>query len=329
MTEHNEHKSFNGDEIPCQEISDPAVLSRNPVISVHMITYNHEPYIAQAIEGMLMQETDFPIELIIGEDCSTDRTREIILDYQKKHPQIIRVIMSEINIGAMPNLIRVAKACRGKYVAICEGDDYWTDPYKLQKQVDFLQANPDFSLCFHDALILWEGKSYPPRYFCSKDQKEISTIEDVIGEWFIPSASMVIRKKHITPLPEWFQDIYNGDYALHLLLAEKGKIKYCDEVMSVYRKQSGSLSCNPLITTDFVNKSIINLLQYFDKETNNKYHEIIIQRINSIIRKNRKYYLKKNHPYIYHLERPILTIGKIFRDMGLYIISKRIDNDFQ
>ena len=97
MTGHDEKQTFKDDEIPSQEISDPAVLSKNPVVSVKMITYNHEPYIPQAIEGVLMQETNFPIELIIGEDCSTDGTREIIFDYQQKYPDIIRVITSEKN----------------------------------------------------------------------------------------------------------------------------------------------------------------------------------------------------------------------------------------
>ena len=97
MTEHNEHKNFKAGEIPCQKFSDPAVLSKNPLVSGKMITYNHEPYIAQAIEGVLIQETGFPIELVIGEDCLTDGTREIVFDYQRKYPDIIRVVTSEKN----------------------------------------------------------------------------------------------------------------------------------------------------------------------------------------------------------------------------------------
>jgi len=117
-----------------------------PVVSVYMITYNHESYIAQAIEGIMMQQTDFPIELVIGEDCSTDRTREICLEYQDKYPEIIRLLLPEKNIGIYKNSKSTFIECKGKYIAICEGDDYWTDPLKLQKQVYFLETRPDFAL---------------------------------------------------------------------------------------------------------------------------------------------------------------------------------------
>lgn len=115
-----------------------------------MITYNHAPYIAQAIEGVLRQETSFPFELVIGEDCSTDGTREIVFDYQKKYPGIIRVITSDKNVGACKNGFRAQKACRGKYIAYCEGDDYWHHPQKLQKQVDYLESHPECGLVFSD-----------------------------------------------------------------------------------------------------------------------------------------------------------------------------------
>ncbi len=129
------------------ELSE-AVASPDPVVSVHMITYNHAPYIAEAIEGVLRQKTSFPFELVIGEDCSTDGTREIVFDYQKKFPEIIRVITSEKNVGSRKNGLRTAAACRGKYIAFCEGDDYWHNPFKLQKQVDFLEGHPACGLVF-------------------------------------------------------------------------------------------------------------------------------------------------------------------------------------
>ena len=148
MLGREETLTFNLDEVPCQEISDPAVLSQTPVVSVGMITYNHEPYIAQAIEGVLTQETDFPIELVIGEDCSTDRTAEIVGEYQKKHPEIIRIITSDKNVGIKKNGWRTKEACRGKYIAYCEGDDFWHDPRKLQMQVDVMESDPECVLCF-------------------------------------------------------------------------------------------------------------------------------------------------------------------------------------
>lgn len=119
-----------------------------PLVSVKMITYNHAPFIANAIECVLKQKTNFPFELVIGEDCSTDGTREIVFEYQKKYPDIIRVITSEQNVGMKKNGYRTTKACRGKYIAFCEGDDYWHHPEKLQKQVDYLESNEECGLVY-------------------------------------------------------------------------------------------------------------------------------------------------------------------------------------
>ncbi len=148
--------------IPCHETSDAERLCKTPVVSVNMITYNHEPYIRQAIEGVMMQKTDFEFELVIGEDCSTDRTREICFEYQKKHPDKIRVLWSEENLYQHPhpaggNGRRTEAHCRGAFIAFCEGDDYWTDPTKLQRQVDVMRRYPDVSLCVHRYVELNNG----------------------------------------------------------------------------------------------------------------------------------------------------------------------------
>ena len=120
-----------------------------PLVSVCMITYNHAPYIAEAIEGVMMQKCNFQFELIIGEDCSTDDTRTIVLQYKEKFPNKIRLLLREENLGMERNFIETMQATKGKYIALCEGDDYWTDSYKLQKQVDFLEKNPDVGLVAH------------------------------------------------------------------------------------------------------------------------------------------------------------------------------------
>lgn len=133
-------------EIPWYEISDPVVLEKNPVVSVKMITYNHRPYVANAIEGVLRQQSSYPFELVIGEDCSTDGTRDIVLHYQKEYPTHVRVITSDSNVGMVRNGFRTEWACRGKYIAWCEGDDYWHHPLKLQKQVDYLESHPEVGL---------------------------------------------------------------------------------------------------------------------------------------------------------------------------------------
>ena len=297
----------------------------NLLVSIFCPTYNHSNYIEQCLNGIVMQKTNFQFEVIVQDDASTDNSQKIIKEFAEKYNFIVPVLHTK-NIYSKGGDLNeyFFRNASGKYIAICEGDDYWTDPYKLQKQVDFLEANSDFSLCFHDALILWDDKSHPPKYFCTKDQKEVSTIEDVIEKWFIPTASFVFRKEHILPLPEWFSKIYNGDYCLQLLLANRGKIGYIDEVMSVYRRQPGSLSYNPKINREFYEKQMTNLLRYFDNYTDEKYHALILKKINSIIKESKIYFLKKDYPLIYHLKNPLLTFGKILRDVGLYIISKRV-----
>jgi glycosyltransferase involved in cell wall biosynthesis len=119
-----------------------------PLVSVKMITYNHAPFITQAIEGVLKQKTNFPFELVIGEDCSTDGTRDIVVEYKKKYADIIQVLTSDKNVGAKKNSYRALKACRGKYIAFCEGDDYWQHPFKLQKQIDYMENNPECGLVY-------------------------------------------------------------------------------------------------------------------------------------------------------------------------------------
>lgn len=121
----------------------------NLLVSVCMITYNQEDYISEAIEGVLMQKTTFPVQLVIGEDFSTDATRSICAEYQKKYPDSIRLLNNASNLGMIGNLKETILSCTGNYIAFCEGDDYWTDPYKLQKQVDFLEANSEFAFCCH------------------------------------------------------------------------------------------------------------------------------------------------------------------------------------
>ena len=128
-----EVQSVAPEDVPCIETSDAEKLCRHPVVSVVMTTYNHEPYIRQAIEGVMMQQADFEFELIVGEDCSQDKTREICFEYQKKYPNLFRLNLQEQNLGLIDNYKRVISLCRGTYIALIAGDDYWCDAMKLQK----------------------------------------------------------------------------------------------------------------------------------------------------------------------------------------------------
>jgi len=284
--------------------------TNSPLVSVISLVYQHVAFIEKAIESWLMQKTNFDFEIIIGEDNSTDGTRKIVFDYAKKYPDIIRVITSDSNVGMRENSVRAKKASRGKYIALCEGDDYWIDPLKLQKQVDFMEANPDFSLCFHDAIVLMDNKSRQPNYFCTKDQKEITTTEDVIKRWYIPTASMLMKRDHLIESPEWFKNVYNGDWATQLILSTKGKIKYIDDLMSVYRKNEGGLSGGVGKNVEFVNGKKIELLTNFNEFTDKKFDGLIKNRIIELKKDIKDYKDKRKSKLLFWLMHPKRFIKK-------------------
>ena len=213
------------------------------MLSVCLITYNHAAYIREAIEGVLMQKFSFPWELIIADDCSKDDTRKIILEYKEKHPDFIKLIFQEKNVGPMQNWIDLITAPNAKYIAYFEGDDFWTDPYKLQKQVDFLESNSGFSMSFHKVdvrnQIAGLVYSYP------KPSGSILQFKDILFQHYIPSCSLVFVKAHLPiPFPQWFVECKMGDIPMELLLADKGKVKYFEESMGVYRKHGGGITLN-------------------------------------------------------------------------------------
>lgn len=206
-------------------------------VSVCITTYNQDKYIAQAIEGVLIQKITFPIEIIISEDCSTDKTREICIEYQKKYPNKIYLILREKNIGMMRNFIDTVNQCTGKYIAWCEGDDYWTDPLKLQKQVDFLDNHPDYTISSHNINVIHEGTDIPPKEWIGKRKNDTITLEDLLQKGSGgATCSLVFRNKIFGEFPEWYKQQKGGDWTLQILCASKGKMKYFNKVMGVYRK---------------------------------------------------------------------------------------------
>ncbi len=204
--------------------------------SVYMITYNHERFIAQAIDSVLMQQVDFDYEIVIGEDCSTDNTRSIVIDYQNRFPDRIKSLLNEKNLGMMPNFIQTMQACKGQYIAMLEGDDYWTDPHKLQKQVDFLDRHPEFAICSHNVKVKREGSMQSHEWLGAR-HKEVSTLEDLLRNGSGgATCSLVFRNGVFGDYPEWYYTIHGGDWALQVLCASCGKLRYFREVMGVFRR---------------------------------------------------------------------------------------------
>lgn len=211
-------------------------------VSVLIMTYNHERFIAQALDSALTQETSFDYEILVSEDCSTDRTREIVVAYHARYPDRIRLLLSEANVRSNEVVARGFRAARGRYLALLDGDDYWTSPYKLQKQADFLDRHPECALCFHNALVADEDGAQTPRPWTPAGQKPLSTIDDLWRGNFIATCSVMYRLGLVDPIPDWYEAYFPiTDWPLHLLHAEHGPIGYIDEVMGVYRHHSGGL----------------------------------------------------------------------------------------
>jgi glycosyltransferase involved in cell wall biosynthesis len=209
-------------------------------VSVCMITYNQEQYIGQAIESVLAQQTNFPFEIVIGEDCSTDNTRAIVSNLAAGHPDKIRLRLAEQNQGGKRNFVGAFNACRGQYVTILEGDDYFTYSYKLQRQVDALEGRPEWSMCFHPAWCIFEDGEQAPFLLPENWERPEATLLDLFAQNFMATGAVMFRHRLFPALPDWFMDIAVGDWALHILNAAHGNIGFIPEVMSVYRLHSAS-----------------------------------------------------------------------------------------
>ena len=209
-------------------------------LSVVCITYNHEKYIADAIEGFLVQETNFPFEIIIHDDASVDNTQNIILDYARRYPKIIKPICAAENQYSQRNknvLVIAASHAQGKYIAICEGDDYWIDKKKLQIQFDEMQKFPQCNLSYHPFIYHWVNKANSQNVFARNCRRNaIFFTKDVITRKASIQSSSVMIKKHVFEnLPEWFYRASAGDFLLQILASHHAGVLYINKVMSLYR----------------------------------------------------------------------------------------------
>ena len=206
-------------------------------VSVVMNTYMHETFIAEAIKGVLMQQCDYDVEVIIADDCSPDNTK-VVVDSFMNHSNFkwIKYIRHDSNKGMMSNFIWALKQASGKYIALCEGDDYWTDPFKLQKQVDFLEGNESCVMCFHDVRIL-QTSGIIEDDFITNVPKGVKLNQKalVVNSNFIHTPSVMFRNGFLLDMPRGFQFSPVGDYLLYLWLTNFGDIGYLSEFMGVYR----------------------------------------------------------------------------------------------
>jgi glycosyltransferase involved in cell wall biosynthesis len=217
-----------------------------PLLSVCLLTYNQAPYVKEAIDTILVQEVNFAWELIIADDYSTDGTREILLEYKKQHPDLIKLILQNKNKGPEGNWLDLMEYPKSKYVLYTEGDDYFSDPTKLQRQVDFLETHHSFSICFHPVKVIYEDGSRPDEIFPTPKQrfnKDVLELKDLLMNNFIQTNSAMYqwRFTHKNIKDIFPKNISPGDWFLHILHADVGKVGFINRTMSVYRKHPGGL----------------------------------------------------------------------------------------
>lgn len=217
------------------------MTDNKPLVSVCTITYNHADYIRKCIDSVLAQEHDFKIEMIIGEDCSTDETGKIVQDYAQKYPDIIRIVTSENNVGAQPNALRTFSAAKGKYIALIEGDDEWTDTQKLAKQVKILESKPEIVMCYTGCAINDMHNPDSSSYFKEQKPAKILTGAEMLNKTVVPTCTVMYRNV-IKPYPEWFKDVYGGAHFLFYLLGKYGDMYYHDEVTALYNHHYKGMS---------------------------------------------------------------------------------------
>lgn len=308
------------------------MMNKAPLLAIRCLTYNQEHYIRQCLEGFIIQKTTFPFIAIVHDDASTDKTAEIIEEYALKYPDIIKPILEKENQyskhdGSLGRILNNAIPESVKYIAMCEGDDYWTDPLKLQIQVDFLENNPEHTLCFHNAKVIYESEELEQQQrlrfnntFSNIENRDYSGIE-IYENWIIPTASVVFKKEILN------SDIYKtatkrgrfryGDIILFLSCCHYGKIRGFKEIMSVYRRlESG------MVFQDKVNDHTTALLQH-----HSEIPIIFGEKFKSPSRRQKTYvYLSAwiNHKRFLYVIKAFFNYPSFFIKLLLKIIKRNI-----
>ena len=298
-------------------------------VSIFLLTYNQKQFIAQTINSILMQKANFNFQIVIGEDCSTDGTRSICETFAEKYSNKIKLLPAlEKNIGLIANYMRTIKACEGKYIAICDGDDYWIDENKLQKQVSFLEDNPNYSIVYSKLKKLFPDGTF--KESIQRKLKQAGDFDDLVFENVIPSVTVLFKnRQNISAVPTWITNFPYGDWPTYLwILKDGGKIHFMDEITAVYRMHIGvsaqvrKSSSNTLLVNLGILKCIWNDSGFHHKKS------IVLRAIQKLevglmTSYNReKQYLKALKQYIFNLRQETLNF-KLTR-LYLYSIYKSV-----
>lgn len=284
-------------------------MENNILVSVCMVSYNQEAYIKEALDSILTQKTTFKYEVIVSDDCSKDNSLAILRDYESKYSDRLRIVTGDKNLGYPNNQRRSLEKARGKYIALCDSDDYWTDTYKLQKQVDYLEAHPECAICFHNVMHIYDGTTEGRSLVNPLDFPTDLCAEDVITrKWFLPTNSEVFRREYLT-FPSWYDSVLHIDYVLNLLMSFRGGLHYMPDVMAVYRHTNISVNAQHkdgewgymLFHSQTMKMILENVLLLAE----DKYHQLLKNRIEFYELEIAKY--QREQYYEKHL------IAKIFR----------------
>jgi glycosyltransferase involved in cell wall biosynthesis len=206
-------------------------------VSVLVRSFQHERYIARALDGVLEQAGDVELEVVVGDDASTDGTRAVIAEYARAHPELIRTFLPERNLGQGGKTIFAAMLgiARGEYVAVLDGDDYWTSPQKLRRQVNYMEEHRECAMCFHDVLCVYENQDRPAERYSGAGQPADVDLVALLDRCVVAACAPLFRRASIVPLPAWYFQLPWGDWPLYFLAARHGALRYIPEVMGVYR----------------------------------------------------------------------------------------------
>jgi glycosyltransferase involved in cell wall biosynthesis len=261
-----------GNAVEFQEISDRDVLCMRPLVSVVVLAYRHELYIADALESIGAQAANFELEIVVAEDSSPDQTRQVALEYQKMHPNLVRILAGVKNVGMMKNLQRALAACRGEFVCFCEGDDYWIDDSKVRRQVEALREHADVDICFHSAMFKHAATGQVTGPHARRGFRTTKTTlqKAIMISGFMPTASVMLRRSLCESLPRWlFNEAPFGDMYIYILGSRRGGAIYLDRPMSVYRTgvpTGWSVSIESSNELERVSRRYLTCLGYLERE---------------------------------------------------------------
>lgn len=301
----------------------------DPLVTVLMLTYNHENYINSAIDSVLRQKTGFAFELLICDDCSTDGTRKTCIEYRDKFPGLIRLRLIDKNISYQRNYLENFKQAKGKYIAYLEGDDYWIDTDKLQKQFDFLESGLDIVLCYTNSYTFIDGQEEKKEITLkTKPGKNVFDLDYYLknGCFLIPHLTLFVRKDaYPDPAPEWLKETFSFDWTIILLYMQKGKAAYIDDITSMYRIHQGGVTSSTF-TPKIIHNGIF-AARNLDKHFCFKYHGVFgrnhwrYRQLTVYYFENKKY-LKALYWFFYcFMRNPALTIMNGYFLKTLYKVT--------